>query len=58
MEITPLLPISGQELPLIFGYIRGFSKFQILFHVSRGSRKDILRVPGWGTLVKEILYGV
>jgi hypothetical protein len=39
MEITTVLPVIGQELPSIFGDFRGFSKFQNLFHVSRGSPK-------------------
>jgi hypothetical protein len=51
MEITPVLPVSRQELPLIFGYYRGLSKFQNLFHFFSGSPKDVPQDSGWGTLV-------
>jgi hypothetical protein len=60
MDITPVLPIALPNFPLYFERnMKYFAVFKLSFlfiysAISRGTPNDVLRNPGWETLVQSL----
>ena len=56
MEINPVLPIAGQKFTR---YFEGYLEFFAVFRDFLGTRNDVLRNPGWETLLpKKFIFKV